>query len=81
MSLFCKFAQEVYPGIETFKNFYEVLYNNGKLLAVIPTASEPTWTKAIPGEAFHIQVHIADNPPLFTWRNMKMRLSMGIKRI
>ncbi len=79
MSLFCKFAQEVYPGIETFKNFYEVLYNNGKLLAVIPTASEPTWTKAIPGEAFHIQVHIADNPPLFTWAEYENALIHGDK--
>ena len=31
MSLFCKFAQDVFPGKETLKNFYEVLFD-GKIL-------------------------------------------------
>ena len=31
MSLFCKFAGEVFPGVESFQNFYSVLYE-GKLL-------------------------------------------------
>lgn len=79
MSLFCKFAQEVYPGIETFQNFYEVLYNNGTLPSVIPTELEPTWTRAIPGEPFHIQVHMADNPPLFAWAEYENALIHGDK--
>ena len=31
MSLFCKYAREVFPGVETFKNFYEVLYGDKRL--------------------------------------------------
>ena len=26
MSLFCKYARDIFPGVETLKNFYEVLY-------------------------------------------------------
>ena len=44
MSLFCKFAQEVFPGIETLQNFYEVLYAGKSLPTVLPTRQEPSWT-------------------------------------
>ncbi len=67
MSLFCKFAPEVFPGVETFKNFYEVLYDGRSLPKVIPSEREPEWTGAIPGVPSDIYIHIADNPPLFAW--------------
>ena len=67
MSLFCKFAGDIFPGVESFNNFYEVLHNGGKLPAVIPTENEPEWTHATPGVPMNIEVHIADNPPLFAW--------------
>lgn len=79
MSLFCKFAQEVFPGVETFKNFYEVLYHGATLPVVIPTENEPWWTGAKPKEPFHIKVHIADNPPLFAWAEYENALIHGDK--
>ena len=77
MSLFCKFAQAVFPGIETFKNFYEVLYHGASLPSVIPTEEEPSWTGAKPNEAYPIKVHIADNPPLFAWAEYENALYHG----
>lgn len=79
MSLFCKFAQEVFPGVETFKNFYAVLYEGKKLPEVIPTEQEPVWTGAKPGVPFNIKVHIADNPPLFAWAEYENALLHGDK--
>ncbi len=67
MSLFCKFAPEAFPGVETFKNFYEVLYGGGSLPKIIPNEREPEWTGATPGIESDIYIHIADNPPLFAW--------------
>lgn len=77
MSLFCKFAQEVFPGIESFNNFYEVLYGGKLLPKIIPTEKEPKWTGATPGVANNIYVHIADNPPLFAWAEYENALIHG----
>ena len=35
MSLFCKFAYDVFPGVETFKNFYAVLDKNFEVYMTI----------------------------------------------
>lgn len=80
MSLFCKYAQEVFPGVETFNNFYEVLFNDKLLPAIIPTEEEPCWTGAIAGQPYHIKVHIADNPPLFAWSEYENALIHGNER-
>lgn len=77
MSLFCKFAPEAFPGVESFQNFYDVLYHGKQLPHVIPTENEPKWTKAIPGTPFGIQVHIADNPPLFAFAEYENALIHG----
>ena len=79
MSLFCKFAQEAFPGVESFKNFYDVLYHGKTLPEIIPTEEEPRWTGATPNVPFHIQVHIADNPPLFAWAEYENALIHGDK--
>ena len=79
MSLFCKYAQTVFPGKETFKNFYEVLYDGKVLPAIIPTENEPKWTGAIAGKPFNIQINIADNPPLFAWAEYENALFNGDK--
>ena len=79
MSLFCKFAQEVFPGVESFKNFYEVLFHGKTLPTIIPSKGEPSWTGAVPGTPFHIQVHIADNPPLLAWAEYENALIHGDK--
>ncbi len=67
MSLFCKYAQEVFPGIESLKNFYAVIYEGCVLPMIIPTDREPTWTGAKIGVPHPIHIHILDNPPLFAW--------------
>ncbi len=77
MSLFCKFAPEVFPGVESFRNFYEVLVNGRILPEVIPTEREPKWTKAIPGVPIPLKVHIADNPPLFAFAEYENALMHG----
>ena len=79
MSLFCKYAREVFPGVETLNNFYEVLYNGKSLPVVIPSENEPKWTSAIPGVPFAIKVHVADNPPLFAWAEYENALMSGDK--
>ena len=77
MSLFCKFAQEAFPGVETFRNFYEVLYGGKVLPEIIPGENEPVWTGATPGVSTNIKVHIADNPPLFAWAEYENALIHG----
>ncbi len=77
MSLFCKFAQDVFPGVETFNNFYEVLYGEKSLPKIIPSEKEPKWTRAIPGQENDIYIHIADNPPLFAWGEYENFLMSG----
>ncbi len=76
MSLFCKYAREAFPGAESLKNFYEVLYGEKRLPKVIPTDREPDFTGAVAGVPYEIAIHIADNPPLFAWveyENARMR--------
>ena len=77
MSLFCKYGREAFPGVESLKNFYDVLYNGKPLPRVIPTENEPKWTHATPGVPKTIEVHIADNPPLFAWAEYENALFSG----
>jgi glycogen debranching enzyme len=44
---------------------------------VIPPDNEPDWTGATPGVPFNIQVHIADNPPLFAWAEYENAMMHG----
>ena len=67
MSLFCKFAGEIFPGVESLRNFYDVLYDGKTLPKIVPKADEPDWTGATPGVLSDMYIHIADNPPLFAW--------------
>ena len=77
MTLFCKYARDVFPGVETFKNFYSVLYEGGHLPTIITPDDEPDWTTATPGEPFEIKVHLADNPPLFAWAEYENAVFRG----
>ena len=79
MTLFCKYAQEVFPGVETFQNFYYVLHEGGHLPEVIPTEKEPQWTKNIPGVPTTIRIQHVDNPPLFAWAEYENALIHGDK--
>lgn len=77
MSLFCKYAQDIFPGVETLNNFYDVLYGGKSLPYIIPGKKEPKWTGAIPGQSAQIKIHIADNPPLFAWSEYENALLRG----
>ena len=77
MSLFCKYARETFPGIESFRNFYDVLYEGQTLPAIIPTENEPEWTGAVAGNPKQIEIHIADNPPLFAWAEYENAMFHG----
>lgn len=77
MSLFCKYARSVFPGVETLNNFYKVMYENETLPTIIAPETEPKWTGAIPGKPYEIKVHIADNPPLFAWAEYENALISG----
>ncbi len=79
MTFFCKYAAEVFPGVESLNNFYEVLHGEGSLPKVVPTEKEPTWTGAVPGVPRTIDIHIADNPPLFAWAEYENALIHGDK--
>ena len=65
MSLFCKYAWDEFPGVESLRNFYDALYGGKSLACIIPSANEPEWTGASPNVPSQIKIHIADNPPLF----------------
>jgi len=80
MALFCKYAPEAFPGVETLENFYGVLYGGKALPKIIPSEHEPVWTKATPGQPSDIYVHIADNPPLFAWAEYENALMRGDKK-
>ncbi len=77
MSLFCKFAREAFPGVESFQNFYHVLHDGGSLPKVIPSEKEPRWAYKTPGVPNEMYIHIADNPPLFAWGEYENALFSG----
>lgn len=79
MAMFCKFAQGVFPGVETLENFYKPLYGAALLPEILPSENEPWWTGAKPNEPFRIKIHIADNPPLFAWAEYENALFHGDK--
>ena len=77
MSLFCKYARDEFPGIESLNNFYDVLCGDNSLPYVVPTENEPSWTGATPGVPYMIKIHIADNPPLFAFAEYENALFHG----
>lgn len=79
MSLFCKYGREVFPGVESLKNFYEVLHGEGRLPSIIPTEREPDFTGAVPGVPYEIVIHLADNPPLFAFAEYENAKMLGDK--
>ena len=76
MSLFCKYAPNCFPGVETLNNFYLPLYGGRRLPQVI-ARNAPEWTGATNGEPAEIKICIADNPPLFAWAELQNALMTG----
>ena len=77
MSLYCKYAPNVFPGVQSFRNFYQALYEKGTLGFVHASPNEPAWTLSKPGEINPIRVHNSDNPPLFAWAEYENALFTG----
>ncbi|MBQ9132292.1 MAG: hypothetical protein IJX62_07470 [Clostridia bacterium] len=77
MSLFCKYARDEFPGVESLKNFYDVLHGDKSLPDIIPSEKEPVWTGATAGVPAEIKIHIADNPPLFAFAEYENALFHG----
>lgn len=76
MSLFCKYAPDVFPGVETLDNFYSVLYGGASLPEII-TRNAPAWTGHKIGHKAPVRIHIADNPPLFAWAEYENVMMSG----
>ena len=70
MSLFCKYAPDVYPGVNTFDNFYAILLNDGTFKIPLVPCDNP-WTATKIGDPTPLSIHIADNPPLFAWAELR----------
>ena len=68
MALYCKYAQNRFPGVESLNNFYSILYEG----AVCPKLPHPD----VP-EGLQFGIHIADNPPLFAWTEYENLLMSG----
>lgn len=77
MSLFCKYAREVFPGVETLNNFYDVLYNGKRLPKIALTEKMAKLLGVIPGTPYEVKINIADNPPLFAWAEYENALMSG----
>ena len=77
MSFFCRYSGGAFPGVESFSNFYDVMYGSKTLPAVVVPENEPRWTGYTPGTMVPIKIHIADNPPLFAWAEYENVLFSG----
>jgi hypothetical protein len=77
MSLYCKYAQNRFPGVESLNNFYQPFYDGIQLPTIIPKNPQPAWTGAIKGQEAQFFVHIFDNPPLFSWAEWQNALFSG----
>ena len=79
MAMFCKYAPEFFPGVQTLRNFYDVLYGGAEYPEVVVPPGEPDWaTGGVPeGSRIRLRCHIADNPPLFAWAEYQNALFTG----
>lgn len=77
MTLFCKYAPKIFPGVESLRNFYDVLYGGRTMPMIVPTEREPAWTHKPQGIPTEMQIHLADNPPLFAWAEYENALMIG----
>ena len=79
MAMFCKYAPKFFPGVETLRNFYDVMYGGAEYPTVVVPPGEPAWATggAPAGSRVRLRCHIADNPPLFAWAEYQNALFTG----
>ncbi len=82
MSMFCKYAPEFFPGVESLHNFYDVMYGDAEYPFVTVPPGEPAWAtdRAPAGSRIKLRCHIADNPPLFAWAEYQNALFTGDRK-
>lgn len=76
MMFFCKYAPNVFPGIETLYNFYGPLHDNVPL-PMVTVHNPEEWTGYHDGETVQLRIHIPDNPPLFAWAEYSYAMMTG----
>ena len=76
MTFFCKYAPDVFPGIETLNNFYMPLHDKIPLPKVTFDKPSP-WNMYKAGETTQLKLHIPDNPPLFSWAEYSYAMMTG----
>ena len=81
MAMFCKYAPDFFPGVESLHNFYDVMYGDAQYPEVTVPPGEPAWAtgNAPEGSRIRLRYHIADNPPLFAWAEYQNALFTGDK--
>ena len=75
MALYCKYAPQEFPGIESLENFYSLLLDDdGRPL---PRVVGNRWCGEEEGQMLDFMVHHPDNPPLFAWTELSYALQTG----
>ena len=79
MAMFCKYAPDIFPGVESLHNFYDVMYGGASYPSVAVPSGEPSWATggAAEGSTIKLRLHIADNPPLLAWAEYQNALFTG----
>jgi hypothetical protein len=73
MSLYCRYAPQALPGIESLSNFYAPIYDHAPMRVLGATTTFTNlnlWRVKKPGEEtnqFTVIIQHPDNPPLFAW--------------
>ena len=75
MALYCKYAPQEFPGIESLENFYSLLLDDdGRPL---PKVVGNRWCGEEEGRMLDFMVHHPDNSPLFAWTELSYALQTG----
>ncbi len=73
MSLYCRYAPQALPGIQSLSNFYAPMYDHAPMRVLGSTAlftNLNLWRAKKPGtntKEFTVIIQHPDNPPLFAW--------------
>ena len=75
MALFCKYAPQEFPGVESLENFYSLVLDGDD--KPLPKVTGNRWCGEDEGRTLDFMVHHADNPPLFAWVELLYALQTG----
>ena len=75
MTQFCKYCPDVFPGIESLDNFYELMLSGER--KELPKVIGNEWSGEGRGKLLNFRVQHPDNPPLFAWAEYNYALQTG----